>query len=552
MSAPRTPRHRLRRRLIAIVAGAAVLGAAWYLLAPPALGGHTTYVVTDGISMHPRIHTGDLALVRPAGAYRVGDIVAYRSPQLHVTVLHRIVRITPGGRYVMKGDNNSWLDPGRITRADIAGRLWVLAPGMGGRLRELRSPAAMAIMAAVAALLLLGGARSRVRRRRRRPQPKWKTPPPRPSARVAPSFAGVAVATGAAVACAALAAVAWTTPASRTAPGQVGYRQSGQFTYTAASAAGAVYSTGRVTTGQPVFSRLVGPVRVQFDYALAADVPGRLRGTASLGAVVAAPNGWSRTIALADPAPFRGRTVSVTGIVHLRRLQRLLQQVGDATQVPGTSFTLTLVPLVHVRGTLAGAPFHAGYAPQLPFTLTPLELSPAQPEQAAGHASSRPAAMFHPVQDGSFTSMRSAPVSVGVGRLRLPDTVVRVAALAGLLLALAAVALTATRLRRDRRADEATRIHARYGETIVHAVGSTLASERDLVEVQTMEALGKLAERYDSLIIHEQVDSHHAYLVTDAGTVYAYFVPVADAPAAPAADARERRPQLGVSSTRAA
>ena len=53
--------------------------AVWLLLAPTQIGGETSYVRTSGISMQPRFHTGDLAIVRPAERYKVGDIVAYRA-----------------------------------------------------------------------------------------------------------------------------------------------------------------------------------------------------------------------------------------------------------------------------------------------------------------------------------------------------------------------------------------------------------------------------------------------------------------------------------------
>ena len=144
--------HRLRSGLIT---GALVLfaGAFWLFLAPPKIGGRTTYVVTSGNSMEPSFHTGDLALLRPIAHYRVGEIVAYHSTLLHVVVLHRIIAIH-GGRYVFKGDHNNFIDPTRPTRSELIGALWVHIPrggvvfhwpalaDHGGRALRLRGAAA--------------------------------------------------------------------------------------------------------------------------------------------------------------------------------------------------------------------------------------------------------------------------------------------------------------------------------------------------------------------------------------------------------------------------
>jgi uncharacterized protein DUF5305 len=274
-----------------------------------------------------------------------------------------------------------------------------------------------------------------------------------------------------------------------------------------------------------MFSRLVGPVQVRFDYALRSGKVEGARGTASLAAVLAAQNGWSRTVSLDDPAPFTGRRVSLTGTVHLRRLQRLVQRVAAATSVPAESFTLTLVPSVQAHGTLAGHAVEADYAPRLPFTLTPYELAPVLPAAAAASpVRAASAGVFHPSQTSAFTAEGSAPMSIGPGRLHMSASLARILGPVGLLGAVAAAVLALRRLRSDRRADEPTRIQSRYGEAMIAAVQSTLTRGGDLVEVESIEALARLAERYQSLMIHERTDSGHAYLVADNGTVYAYFV----------------------------
>jgi signal peptidase I len=514
--------------LTALLVGLAFLNAGWFFLAPPALGGGTTYVITDGVSMQPRFHTGDLALVRPLSDYRVGDIVAYRSRQLHVTVLHRIVAVTPGGRYILKGDNNSWRDPEHVTRSQLVGALWFAVPGLGGRLQELRSPTTMAILAGLAAALLFGGAGARAHRRRRRrrgPEPKWlprKTPAPR---NVGGSSGALAVALVAVAACAGLAIMAWSAPARRTVPVRLSYQQAGAFSYAATTITGAVYRNGHAATGQPVFTNLAGPVQARFAYTLRSPLAADVRGTASLSAVVSSQNGWTRTIPLQAAVPFVGSHVAVAGVVHLRRIERLLARVASVTAVPDASFNLALVPAVHVRGTLAGQAFRAAYAPRLPFTLTPLELLPVLPSASPGAGTpSASAPAFHPSAAGSVTTAIRTATSLGAGRLTIPVTLARILGLIGLAASLAAAVVAARLLRRARAADEPTRIGARYGESIVTVVHSSLGRHTDLVQVKSIEELARIAERYESMIIHEQTDIGHAYLVADGATLYAYLL----------------------------
>ena len=94
---------------------------------PTGLGGGTVYVTTHGISMEPRFHTGDLAILRAADHYSVGEVVAYRSTTLKTTVMHRIVAGT-APRFVFKGDNNSWLDPDHPSHNQLLGALWLRIP----------------------------------------------------------------------------------------------------------------------------------------------------------------------------------------------------------------------------------------------------------------------------------------------------------------------------------------------------------------------------------------------------------------------------------------
>ncbi len=118
-------RRRWRRTLSWLVL-MALLVWGW----PQSLGGANAYVVLRSDSMRPTFKRGDLVVVRQAPVYRVGDAVLYRSPKVGL-VFHRIVGVEPDGRFRLKGDANTYIDPERPRQEDILGRYVLHLPGLG-------------------------------------------------------------------------------------------------------------------------------------------------------------------------------------------------------------------------------------------------------------------------------------------------------------------------------------------------------------------------------------------------------------------------------------
>ncbi|MDX6551344.1 MAG: hypothetical protein QOJ31_2028 [Gaiellales bacterium] len=512
------------RRLAALGVGLAALGGCWIFLAPAALGGSTSYVITSGVSMQPRFHSGDLALVRPAGGYQVGDIVAYHSHQLHTVVLHRIVA-TSGDRYVFKGDNNSWRDPEHPTRDQLVGKLWLQLPVLGTRLAELRTPQTMAILAGLASVLLVGGAGVQNRRRRGRRrgrQGESHRIHTRPSIGDGAAQTALIASLSALAVCLALVIFVFARPTHQLTPATQAYTQSGVFSYTARAAAGAVYPDGHVSTGQPLFSRLVDRTRFRFVYAIRSRSATHVTGSAALNAEVTSTSGWTHTIQLEPPTPFSGLDVVVGGALELRRLQALLRRVETLTADSGGTYTLTLRPDIRAGGTLAGRQFTTTFTPQLPLTLDSLELRPSPNLDASLPPASAPA--FHPTQHGSVSYSTPIAATLTFRQLRVPIEAARIAALTGAIASLCALLLSALLLFYARRADEPTRIQARYRDRIVTVGHSNLGGYTDLVDLPSIDALARLAERYDCIIIHEHTDLGHAYRITDNHTLYIYLI----------------------------
>ena len=146
------------RRLVGLLKNlaliAAVLVVAW-LLWPTSLGGKTTLTIVSGHSMEPTYYTGDLVVTR-AAAPKVGDIVVYQPVDVGgARVIHRIVGGNATEGWVMKGDNNSWLDPWQPKGSEVLGVARIHLPHFGTIARILVSPILWVGLILLAGALLL-------------------------------------------------------------------------------------------------------------------------------------------------------------------------------------------------------------------------------------------------------------------------------------------------------------------------------------------------------------------------------------------------------------
>ena len=525
------------KRLLSIALGLIVLGFVWFWFAPAPLGGSSTYVVTHGVSMEPRFHTGDLAIVRSRGSYHVGEVVAYHNRMLHTIVLHRIIA-RAGARYVFKGDHNNFVDFEHPAASQLIGALWLHVPGVGADLQSIRSPALVGVLFAAGVLLLTGAAFKRRRRRgRREVRAGGSAQPPSPSrggrqGPATPAFGVWAIGALALLAFVMLALLSFTRSPTKLHPYTVPYEQSGRLSYSAAAPPGPTYPSGRADTGDPLFAHILRTVDFSFVYRLRAAGRHSLRGSASLDATVVSTDGWHTTLALAPPTRFHGGRALVTGTLDLTSLLALVHSVETATTASG-SYTLTLLPRVSASGSVNALPLHTTFAPQIKFTLTPIE---AQPVVSAGGAATAgsPAGehaaegLFAPSASGSATGTRAQPQSLSFGVARVSVASARRIALYGIVLVVLAVlaALACLRLAlalaAPRPRDEAASIRARYGRMIVPVARVWQLPGVPVIDVEDMQALAQIAEHYDRSILYEIAEDGEAFWVTDESGQFRY------------------------------
>ncbi len=498
--------------------GVIALTVGWYFFAPTQIGGQASYVTIRGVSMEPVMHKGDLVILKKRSHYEVNDIVAYRSTDIHQLVLHRIVG-RDGQHYIMRGDNTPGPDREHPVFSDFVGERWIQVNGAGTWLNRAREPKSAAFLAGLAVLLAGGSVGATHSRRGRRPK---STAPPLPrrgrAASTSPPMTAALVACGLLAAFAVLLAL---TSFSRSSTKQVQvpnlWQEKGLFSYSADAKPGVAYPTGSVKTGQPVFLKLVRELQVGYDYTASSSTAPTMSGSARLIATVIGDGGqWTRKIILSPAQSFSLPSVHLEGKLDLPYLQSLMTGLQDTTGVTIDSFEVIIAPQITGKGEVAGSAIKTSFAPTYKLRMDANQLVP-ETQGASG-----PLTDNTPLQTQTQAGTKSVPAHLALRLFKPTVKQARLLALAllGIAIGLALSILASTKLRPA--LDEPSEIERRFGDLLV-PIGSAKPSWADPVEVESIEALVHLAERYDRAILH-LIDGGlvHHYIVEEEGTIYRY------------------------------
>ena len=519
---------------------ALMLAAVWFW--PSTLGGGTTYVVTHGTSMEPGFSTGDLAILRPASAYDVGDVVAYRSSSLDTIVMHRIVAGDVDG-FVTQGDNNDWLDEDRPAQDELLGGLFIRIPQGGKVLDTLRSPGVLPFAGAalVAVLGLIHRPSPRhgrsARRRRRRPafsmparvrrpalsmpalafRPSFSMPervlttdfsmPARARARQI-TLVSAAVAVLGVLGLSVLVAL----PATQTDTRTLQVSQQGQFSYDGLAVPGTTYPTGVIATGETVWTRLATRLAVSYTSTITGPELADLRGVLRLDVVVAASDGWSAVLTSGPQATLQDGTATAGVLVDPGAAAQLLERHYAEIGTSGAGGTLTVTPVTATTGTVQGRAFEADPPTAFAFALDAGSLRPAGTTETELAPLTQTAVQ---VEETSPRRLSVLSVSVSVVTARIAVAVLLVTAL----VALAAGAW----IGRTNRRDVADQFLVRHADRILPV--ASFDAGPAVVDVADADALHRVAERFDTLVLHHSGPDEDVFLVRDVDATYRFVVP---------------------------
>jgi hypothetical protein len=102
--------------------------------------------------------------------------------------------------------------------------------------------------------------------------------------------------------------------------------------------------------------------------------------------------------------------------------------------------------------------------------------------------------------------------------------VLRLIALVGLIGSLCGLILLGLRLQHLSQRDQEKFFHIKYSSLLIDVQSTHTISLSDVVDVTSLDALAKLAERFSTMILHVEQDQLHMYYVQASGTTYRFIM----------------------------
>ncbi|MCX6034142.1 MAG: signal peptidase I, partial [Chloroflexi bacterium] len=532
----------------------------WIVFAPLQLGGQAAYVIVTGNSMEPGFHLGDLVIVHQVLDYQVGDIVVYRSAELKGFVFHRII-----GKnlyhFILQGDNNSWTDSYQPIWEEMVGKLWIQIPKAGKAVQWLRLPINMALMSGAAGGILmtavLMGRSKRGRGKSKKSGSEWfdimkkrsfrdlvtnlgqsaplKAFRAKRSRAIIPRTEVPALVRGQetrswsgiiegmffvlgllAFASFVMGVFAFTRPVWLDVADNLNYQQLGTFSYASTAPAG-VYDTTAVTSGDPLFPRLTCTVNLQFVYVLLGDQLQGLAGTHQLTATILDElSGWQRTLPLETQTVFSGNTFVTNTSLNLCRIEAMVSAMEEATDLHQSSYSLIVDPRVAITGTMAGRDLQAVFEPHLLLLFDNVHFYLYKSDVVTDPLNSS--------QAGLIEGMRRQANTFALLGLKPEVGKMRTLSLIGLGLSLGGLFFLGFFISHKVRGSRDALVQMKYSSMLVDIHDKTLELSSPAIDVVTMDDLAKLAERHNSLILHETRGLIHHYLVQADRITYRFIL----------------------------
>ena len=486
----------------------------WMVFGPVQLGGQTAYVILTGNSMAPDFTIGDLVIARKSPAYKIDQRVVYENPRVGF-VFHRIIDKDLEG-FVLKGDNNDWIDSYHPTEKEVIGKFWFCIPGGGNVILKLREPVvfsffALIILIIIASIFIFRKELPAVKRKT-----KNKITMDIKDFSLSRETRGDLLLLFAVTAAAALVlgGVSFTRPLTKMITEEVPYQHQGEFNYTAPDQVG-IYDSRGIKTGDPIFTRLNCILDLEFSYHLS--IPRmteseekNLEGSYQVYAVVQDIDGWNRSFSLIPETKFTGSSFETWTLLDICQVQSLFLDKEEQTAIGNRKYNLAIYPRVSISGLVQDIPIQDKYTPEISFQIDTEMMRLLDGTEGLELDQEESYFLSHEVNN----TLSVFGMALGVKTARTIASIVFGIAILGAI-------YPAWSMISEVQKSNGARIRLQYDSLIVDVdKGSLKTKGTQVVQVESLNDLVKMAERYGAVILHEFDGKLHRYSVQDEGTLF--------------------------------
>ena len=289
--------------------------------------------------------------------------------------------------------------------------------------------------------------------------------------------------------------------------------QQGQFSYAGAAEPGTTYPSGVIETGDTVWTKLARQVTFSFTHTLMGPDLTEVHGTMRLDVSVTAADGWTAVVTQGPVAALDDGTgtasVTVEPAAAAALLSRHYAEIGGV----GGGSSLTVTPVVEMTGLAEGRGFTAGSPAGLPFTLDAASLRPAGGRNGPG-------ADREDRRGDRGVVPRTIPVLDFRCRSTSPGS--------------SRPASSPSRCWCSARApgsagppgDAADQFLVRHADRILPVAAFNPGPT--VFDVADAESLHRVAERFDTVVLHHATEDEDVFVVRDADATYRFVVPGAE------------------------
>lgn len=510
--------------------------AVWLAFAPTQVGGLASYIIVIGRSMEPKFHIGDLVIVHEEPVYQVGDAIVYRNLELENFVFHRIIS-HERGQYTLKGDNNSWVDTYQPSYKEVIGKLWLHIPRGGRAIQKIRSPFVMALIAgalgAVFATSLFRNKAKGHQAMNNKSFREWFTStkqnvqswlpitnhsgPGQSSNHIqAEILEGSFFMLGSvALSSLILGIIAFSRPSTRIVKDYINYEHLGVFSYSASSPAG-VYDADTIKSGDPIFTKLTCTVDVNLQYTLVAGQVEEMIGAYQLTAIISEQvSGWQRVMPLQEETTFQGTAFGSAARLDLCKIEALIQSMQEKTASHAGSYILVVTPNIRLNGQVSGRALESTFNPPLTFRYDHTQFYLVSDDEAGNPLAS--------TETGILSKERQEANTMLLLGHEIAIPTLRRIAFFGLIGSLSGLILLGLRLQQLSVRDQQRFFQIKYNSLMIDVQGADSISPANVIDVTSMDALAKLAERFGTMILHAEQDQTHIYYVHAGAAIYRFI-----------------------------